>query len=165
MKMTEQERSGEAMLPEKRLPFGPRPTTAPGWVSRFAKCVLMLVTALAVFPAALWLLALATELLDGLQEGSLLGHGAALAWLATFAMTALRLDGRAWAAWGFWGAAAAFAALAAAEIVSTGWPADSVGRLLTEAALAAVGIQVALHGLWSLCDALERGGMSNEHEA
>lgn len=165
MRKTEPERSAADMLPEKRMPFGPRPTTAPGWVSRFAKYALLLMTALAVIPAALWLLALATELLDGLQEGSLLGHGAALAWLATFAMTALRMDGRNWAAWAFWGASAAFAALAAAELASAGWPSDSVGQLLTEAALAAVGIQMILHGLWSLCDVLERGGMSNEREA
>lgn len=146
-------------------PLGPRPATAPGWVSRFAKCVLLLLTALAVIPVALWLLLLATELLDGLSAADFLRHGATLAWLATFGMTALRLDGRGWAAWAFWGAAAAFAALTAAEIASAGWPTDSIGRLLTEAALAAAGIQMILHGLWSLCDVLERGGMSNEHEA
>lgn len=158
--MKEQER-----MDRPSQPLGPRPATAPGWVSRIARLVLMLLTALAVIPAALWLLLLATELLDGLSEADVLRHGATLAWLATFSMTALRLDGRGWAAWAFWGSAAAFAALTAAEIAATGWPADSVGRLLTEAALAAAGIQMILHGLWSLCDVLERGGMSNEHEA
>lgn len=149
----------------RRLPLGPRPTTASGWVSRMAKAALMLLTALAVLPTALWLLALVTEVLDGLEAGSLLQHVGALAWLATFAMTALRLDGRKWAAWAFWGAVAAFAALTAAVNVSAGEPADSVERLLKEAALAAVGIQMLLHGLWSLCDFIEQGGKDNEHEA
>lgn len=165
MKKAEPERGAADKLPERRTPLGPRPATAPGWVSRVAKCVLLLLTALAVIPVALWLLLLATELLDGLSAADFLRYGATLAWLATFGMTALRLDGRRWAAWAFWGSAAAFAALTAAEIASAGWPTDSIGRLLTEAALAAAGIQMILHGLWSLCDVLERGGMSNEHEA
>ena len=165
MRKAEPERSAADMLPERRTPLGPRPATAPGWVSRVAKCVLLLLTALAAIPAALWLLLMVTELLDGLSEADFLRYGATLAWLATFVMTALRLDGSRWAAWAFWGSAAAFAALTAAEVASSGWPSDSVGRLLTEASLAAVGIQMILHGLWSLCDVLERGGMSNEHEA
>lgn len=142
----------EPQKPQKRHPFGPRPTTWQGWVVRGAQCGLLLLCGLAVFPAVIWLMIVVAALFSELaymEPLDWLIHGTLLLCFASLVLSALRLDGRWWSPWAFAGVTALGIVLAASVRLTDDVHSDSIARYFVQTPITVMAAQALLHIVWS----------------
>ena len=150
-----------------REPFGPRQPGVWGGVLRLCQWVLAIITVVCIWPGVMLVLTAVTDFMPLLRGGTLppvstlLIHAEWVVWAALLVMTAVRLSYGKFRWWVFAPVAAAHGALAFRVMPDA---ADPVGRCIWLIMLGVTGVQVLLHGLWSLSARMQQKHNLNRTE-